>query len=385
MKPIGIYIHIPFCTRRCGYCDFLTFAGQERNYLPYANALIKEINAYQALHEYTITSIFVGGGTPTTLSPQSITEIFKALGQYKIHPEAEITVEANPGTLSLTMLRALKNSGVNRLSMGLQAWQPRVLKKIDRGHTNQQFLQNYKHARQLGFKNINVDLIFSLPYMESEAKAFDDWYETLQKVSALKPEHISLYSLIIEEGTRFHYEEQQGTLIPQSTEMDRRMYHFAQTYLQKKGYTQYEISNFAQRDKACRHNLLYWQRGEYVGFGIGSSGFINNERVSNIRGLNQYIQLLSAEAYTPKQIIEEVTPIAPQEAMEEFMYLGLRCLAGVSKEKFQTLFNIPMKQVFPVPLATHLQGGLLEEIGDTIRLTKQGLDISNRVFADFIS
>lgn len=388
-KNIGIYVHIPFCTRRCGYCDFLTFAHLEHIHQPYTSALVKEIEKCEELEAYNITSIFFGGGTPTNLTPEMLTAIFTALNKYHIDPNAEVTIESNPGTLSLTMLRTLKSLGVNRLSMGLQSWHNKTLKQIERGHSREEFLQNFKHARKLGFDNINVDLIFSLPRLEggvySDKEAFALWYDTLRHVVALKPDHISVYSLIIEEGTRFYTMEQKGQLILQSEALDRRMYHFSQGYLKRKGYNQYEISNFAKPDKHCKHNLLYWQRGEYIGFGLGSSGFVGGHRQTNIRGLNKYIEVVNAPNYKRADVIETQTLIDKQEAMEEFMYLGLRCLEGISTSVFETTFGEDIRDVFGEAIKSNLNNGLLIEEKNQIRLTQMGLDISNRVFSDFLS
>lgn len=387
-KPVGIYVHIPFCTRRCGYCDFLTFSHIEHLHDPYTLALVKEIESAKHLEAYTITSIFFGGGTPTNLSPSALTLIFNALKKYDISPEAEITIESNPGTLNLAMLRRLKSLGVNRLSIGLQSWHNKTLKQIDRGHSREEFLTNYKHARKLGFDNINIDLIFSLPRLEggvySEKEAFYLWYDTLKNVIALEPEHLSLYSLIIEEGTRFYKQEQAGTLITQSEELDRRMYHFAQGYLKKKGYEQYEISNFSKRNKDCAHNVLYWRRGEYFGFGLGASGFIKGHRQSNERNLKQYIETINAEGYKRADIIAESTFIDKREAMEEFMYLGLRNLSGISIAEFKKNFGQALYDVFGEQIKKNINANLLSQQGDRLKLTARGLDISNRVFAEFL-
>ena len=384
MNNIGIYIHIPFCKTRCGYCDFLTFDCGSEHYSPYKNALVKEMQAYKALKDYRITSIFIGGGTPTILPPNFIKEILSAVGKYNIAANAEITVESNPGTLSPDMLRTLKNSGVNRLSMGLQAWQNPLLKKIGRNHKLQDFLKNYNHARRLGFKNINVDLIFSLPYINSEKAAFKYWVETLRNVAELSPEHISVYSLIIEENTPFFEEYEKGNLIPQSQESDRRMYNFAINYLSKKGYTHYEISNFAKEGKDCKHNMNYWQRGEYISFGLGASSFVNGQRTRNITDIKKYIKVLNDPNYEPTQMIEESVEITLKDAMSEFMYLGLRCTEGISPKEFERSFGTPLHRVFGEYIQKNIANGLLYHKNGKIALTKQGINISNRVMSDFL-
>lgn len=406
-KPISIYIHIPFCKSRCGYCDFLTFACGSNYYEPYKNALIKEILEHDQLHNYNIISIFIGGGTPTVLPPSFIAEILLALGTYNIVNNAEITVEANPGTLSLQMLRMLKNYGVTRLSIGLQAWQNNILKKIERGHKLSDFLINYNHARKIGFNNINVDLIFSWPNIignkvsstlfsekslynknspieVNQKISFKDWHTTLKNVANLNPNHISLYSLIIEENTPFSKAYEDGRLILQTEELDRRMYHHAIKYLSKKGYNHYEISNFSKQGKECKHNLVYWQRGEYIAFGLGAHSFFNEQRTRNITSLSRYIQVLNAKNYTRQKITKEVVQITKKDAMEEFMYLGLRCIDGISIEQFEKTFNKNISKIFGISISSNIEKGLLQKDNDKISLTSKGLDISNVVMSDFL-
>ncbi|MCL1995725.1 MAG: radical SAM family heme chaperone HemW [Defluviitaleaceae bacterium] len=367
IKYIGVYIHIPFCKARCGYCDFLTFACSNHYYEPYKNALLREIDNCEILADYKITSIFIGGGTPTVLPPNFIGEILQAMGKYNIEADAEITIEANPATLSLKMLRTLKNNGVNRLSIGLQTWRNPLLKKIGRNHTCQDFLKNYNHARQLGFKNINVDVIFSLPHTKSNKY----WSETVRNVAKLSPEHISAYSLSIEENTPFFNEN----ICQSSEEDDRQMYHFAINYLTKKGYNHYEISNFAKPGKECCHSLLYWHRGEYVGLGLGASGFINGKRTKNITNIKKYMR---------GENIPNYYDITKKDAMSEFMYLGLRCIDGIDPKEFEKNFKTPLEQVFGEELKKNFNKGLLCEKHDKIALSKQGLNISNTVMADFL-
>jgi oxygen-independent coproporphyrinogen-3 oxidase len=383
MKPISLYIHIPFCKSRCGYCDFLTFAGKEDLYEVYKNALVKEIlSKRDSLKDYKVISIFIGGGTPTVLPSYFVAEILMALSTYNIVKEAEITIEANPGTLSLQMLRTLKNNGVNRISMGLQAWQNKVLKKIERGHKLEDFIKNYNNARRLNFKNINVDLIFSLPYIEKGSVGY--WHQSLKNVVNLKPEHISIYSLILEEGTPFFKAYEDGILVPQSQEDDRRMYHHAIKYLSKKGYNHYEISNFSKKGKESLHNLVYWRRGEYMAFGLGASGFFNGERSRNITNLKEYINTVNSLNFISSKVIQETTKISDQEAMEEFMYLGLRCLEGVDANTFKETFKKDMHVVFKDAIADNVNKGLLQINGTKVSLTSMGLDISNVVMSDFL-
>lgn len=394
--PISVYIHIPFCAKRCGYCDFLTFAHAQRYHEPYKNALVREILAAQELHNYRITTIFVGGGTPTLLPPHFLREIFLALSTYHIEAGCEITVEANPGTLDLATLRALKAGGVNRLSMGLQAWQNKLLKRIDRNHTREVFLTNYNHARRVGFDNINVDMIFSLPspirrtaqgFIEETLRpeqAFRQWKQGLQAVTELKPDHLSLYSLILEEKTLFHHQYEQGLLTLQTQELDRRMYHFSINYLAKKGYGHYEISNFSRPRKACKHNLIYWQGGGYMAFGLGAAGYMEGRRYSNEPDLSTYIRTATAKGYKHGQLIAQSDTLTATEQMGEFFYLGLRCTAGVSLSQFAQSFGVNPVAIFGDAIRSNLAKGLLIHTHDNLRLSPQGLDLSNQVFADFI-
>ena len=395
-KTISLYLHIPFCATRCGYCDFLTFANAAHLHEPYKNALLREIQSAHHLHNYRISTIFIGGGTPTTLAPAFLGEILQALAAYDLTSDCEITVEANPGTLDLPTLRALKSNGVNRLSMGLQAWQNKLLKRIERSHTQQTFLQNYNHARRVGFNNINIDMIFSLPspirqtadgFLEETLRpdqAFAQWGQGLQAVTDLQPEHLSLYSLILEENTRFYQQYEQGLLSLQSQELDRRMYHFGINYLAKKGYTHYEISNFAKARKECKHNMVYWQGGEYMAFGLGAAGYVNSERYSNQRDLDTYIRTATTVGYTHGQLIAHAETLDRTEHMGEFFYLGLRCIAGVNLSEFEKKFGVYPTDVFGDAIADNIAKGLLVQTGDNLRLSKQGLDISNQVFADFV-
>ena len=374
-SPLGIYIHIPFCATRCGYCDFLTFSCGESMYEPYTESLIREINS-TSLYEYEINTIFIGGGTPTVLNPNQIGRILNSLKKFNISKNAEITIEANPGTLNLEMIRTLKDFGVNRISMGLQATNHKILKRINRSHTFGDFLTNYKNIKKYGI-NTNVDLMFSLPGFKNSKEAFKNWVETLQIVSALKPEHISLYSLIIEEGTPFFTQYEKGLLIEAKEEDDRRMYHFAQSFLAKKGYIHYEISNFAKKGYECFHNKMYWKCGEYKGFGLGSHSYFEGKRFNNMKDLNGYI---NSENISHENIID----ISQKEQIEEFMFLGLRLLEGINVNEFEEKFKVNISEVYGRVISQNIENNLLQRKCDNISLTKKGLDISNKVMSDFL-
>lgn len=374
-KEIGIYIHIPFCESKCGYCDFVSFSSKEDRFALYKDALIKEILRFTQLKKYEIKTIFIGGGTPTVLPPYFIAEILETLYKYNINKKAEITIEANPGTLNINMLRVLKESGVNRISMGLQSWQNKLLKILGRSHRLEDFLQSYNNAIKVGFTNINVDLMFSLP----EAN-FKDWVYTLKNIVAINPSHISIYSLIIEENTAFYDKYEDNRLILPSQEQDRRMYHFAKNYLGKNGYNQYEISNLSKTGFECKHNIIYWTRKEYKGFGLGAHSFLNGVRSNNTKNLDKYIDALKSE----DNILENIESISPKDSMEEFMFLGLRLTEGVSKKLFQKEFNIDIENIFGAIIQKNISKGLLKAEKDRIFLTQKGMDISNSVMSEFL-
>lgn len=374
-KPLGIYVHIPFCATRCGYCDFLTFACGSSKYEPYTKALIREIESVN-LDEYEINTIFIGGGTPTVLLPSQIERILNALKKYKFSKNIEITIEANPGTLNLEMLRVLEKCSVNRISMGLQSTHHRILKRINRSHTFGDFLKNYKNIRNFGI-NTNVDLMFSLPGFRNFKEAFKSWVETLQIVSSLSPEHISLYSLIIEEGTPFFTQYEKGLLVEVPEEYDRRMYHFAQSFLAKKGYIHYEISNFSKKGYECRHNTMYWKCGEYKGFGLGSHSYFKGKRFNNVKDLDAYI---NSDTISHENIID----ISQKDQIEEFMFLGLRLLEGINIDEFKEKFKVDIIEVYGKVIDENIKSGLLKKENNNISLTKTGLDISNRVMSDFL-
>ncbi len=357
---LSLYIHIPFCKSKCKYCDFLSFPSME--YInAYKKALLNEINAFDC--NDTIKSIFIGGGTPSVIDSSIIEEIMTGLGKYNISKNAEITIEANPGTLTAEKLNAYSKSGINRISIGLQAWQNSLLKTLGRIHTREEFLKSYEAARKY-FNNINIDIMFSLPDQNLE-----QWLETLENVTALNPEHISAYSLIVEDGTPFYDME----LNLPDEETDRKMYHTAIKYLAQKGYNQYEISNFAKTGYESVHNSVYWQRGEYKGFGLGAASLIGSSRLKNTEKLSDYIK---GTAVVEK---EELTK---EDEMAEYMFLGLRMTKGVSISEFKNQFNTDMLSKYKNVINKYKPYIIIE--GDTLRLTTEGLDISNMIFSEMI-
>ena len=374
---VGLYIHIPFCRQKCLYCDFPSWAGKEGQMQGYVDALTKEIRKRGT--EYTdqqVVSVFFGGGTPTTLTIPMLEQLMQAVFEsWNIAEDAEITTEANPGMLDGEMAAALKKMGFNRLSMGVQAWQNRLLKELGRIHTIEVFRENFKAVREAGFTNINTDLMFALPNQTME-----DWQETVKNIVAMNPEHISAYSLIIEEGTPFYDRYEKGELKPAEEELDREMYHWAVDYLAEHGYEQYEISNFAKKGRQSRHNRIYWQAEEYLGMGLGSHSYMNGERFHNIYDLQEYIRA-DGDVSLLKEDIER---IAEEDALAEFMFLGLRLTEGVSFAGFQERFGQGMKNIYGSQIEELVKDELLQEDEIGIRLTKRGVDISNYVFEKFL-
>ncbi|NLM12333.1 MAG: oxygen-independent coproporphyrinogen III oxidase [Epulopiscium sp.] len=374
---ISLYIHIPFCQSKCYYCDFASYANKNEQMDSYVLALKEEMNQYGTLlQNHEINTIFIGGGTPTVLSPHLLHSIFESLfHNFNININAEITIESNPGTLDAEKLQILKECHVNRLSMGLQAYQNNLLKDIGRIHTVEEFIENYLLARGLGFNNINIDLMFSLPN-----QTLKDWMDTLKHVAILNPEHISCYSLTIEEDTPFGRWEAEGRIKINDVETDRTMYHYAIWYLNKMGYKQYEISNFSKIGFSSQHNLVYWTYKPYIGMGLGAHSFYNGERYHNTYNLDQYIKT-NGDITILKEDIEKIS-LPMQYA--EYMFLGLRLLEGISIKKFYNTFQVSLEALFGKKIEKFVKQGLMEYNNDVIKLTSTGLDVSNTVFAEFL-
>lgn len=373
-KNLGLYLHIPFCERKCLYCDFLSAAADKETKDRYVNALINEITSYKEwAQDYLVKTIFLGGGTPTSLSGENILRIMKAAGNtFFLDSDTEITIEANPGTVDREKLLAFKNAGINRISMGLQSADNRELKLLGRIHTYETFAENYFLARELKFDNINVDLMSSLP-----GQSLKDWMSTLKKVTDLEPEHISAYSLILEEGTYFY---RKYSSLPLDEELDRQMYWETEHYLKDRGYRHYEISNYARDRRECRHNNSYWIRENYLGLGLGASSLIENTRFRKEDNLEEYIRNAGNHALTDKE--QEVLTVKQQ--MEEFMFLGLRLTRGISKAAFQQSFHVTLESIYKEELDRSIKEGLLQENGDRFCLTDKGIDLSNTVMARFL-
>jgi oxygen-independent coproporphyrinogen III oxidase len=377
VSELGLYIHIPFCKAKCHYCDFNSFAGRD-NYIPaYFDAIKREIELYsEKLKEYSFKTIFIGGGTPSLVDTNYIYQIINTcFTDLNINKSAEISIETNPGTLSYSKLEAFNKMGINRLSIGLQAWQNNLLAKLGRIHNNKEFSDNFKQAKNVGFKNINVDLIFGIP-----GQTLKDWQNTLNKVIELEPLHISCYSLKIEEGTIFGERLMNGELTELDDETDREMYHSAVEILGANNYNHYEISNFAKCGFECKHNLVYWNAEEYVGIGAGAHSYLDGKRFNNEYDIEKYISLVSEGGI----YIENEQLIDENEMIVEFIILGLRLVEGISINEFKVRFNKDLFDTFGGQIQKLLKKQLIVLDGDRVKLTTLGLDLANRVFMEFI-
>lgn len=409
MKELELYLHIPFCERKCAYCDFLSAPADLPVRISYIKKLQEEIAYYGAQYgEYQVSSIFFGGGTPTILEGYQLAAILETVKEhFNITTDAEITVECNPGTLTAGKAEKLVQAGFNRLSMGLQSADDRELQLLGRIHNFAQFLESYDLARKAGFQNINVDLMSALP-----GQTLKSWQDTLQKVTALRPEHISAYSLIIEEGTPFYerfaederIREEGGhpRLLPEE-DVERQMYELTETFLHTKGYERYEISNYAKSGYKCRHNCGYWTRKDYLGLGLGASSLVEHQRFQNTSDLKTYLE----QEYLPQcegqheriaetiQLQEEtgltqtghhihIETLDKKSEMEEFMFLGLRLMAGISRQQFEKKFQVTLNSVYGEVLRKLKGEQLIEEVAGYVRLTEHGIDVSNYVLAEFL-
>ena len=380
-KNLGIYIHIPFCIRKCAYCDFLSFASEEEARKKYIRSLISEIQQWNDIKRWHITSIFVGGGTPSVLKKEETALILEAVyNKFQVDDDAEITTEANPGTLTKDKLYTYREHGINRLSLGLQSVHDQELKLLGRIHTYEDFLKGFHLAREAGFKNINVDLMSALP-----GQTVDSWRKSLSEILRLKAEHVSAYSLIIEEGTPFYekYAEDarlrdmgEDCQILPSEEDERRMYYETRCLTKEYGLEQYEISNYAKPGYECRHNQAYWLRQDYLGFGLGASSLVDNVRFRNTADLAQYNLGVFKK--------EETEVLSVQEQMEETMFLGLRMKDGVSLEEFETVFHTPFSAVYGKAVQELKKEGLVHVEDKRILLTEKGFDLSNYTLAQFL-
>ena len=397
MNELEIYIHIPFCVRKCHYCDFLSFASDEDTRHKYTGALIREIkNNADVYSGRKVISVFIGGGTPTILELQDLKKIMTALKEsFDIEKDAEITIEANPGTVDFDKLKGLREIGINRISFGLQSADDKDLLLLGRIHTYSQFLDNYKNAVKAGFTNINIDLISSLP-----GQRFEDFEKTLSEIISLKPQHISAYSLIVEEGTAvYNIYEQAGNgcsdgvlaLFRDSTgniielpdeEEDRRIYHNTRAFLEENGYHQYEISNYALNAFECQHNKGYWERRDYVGFGLGAASLVNGSRWKNTDSLQTYFAIMNNDC-VGRQLTEEFEWLSHDDEMSEAMFLGLRMNEGVNIKQFIERYGDNPLSIYGEWIGKMAEDGLLT-VDECIKLTLKGMDLANYVMSGFV-
>lgn len=409
---LELYIHIPFCVRKCNYCDFLSFPAGKEVVERYVRALEEEIhrtgeavygqNGRPGETVYSqngrpeeavygragggktevrpgsapkISTVFVGGGTPSVLEPEQIRSLFSCLREsFLLEADAEISMEANPGTLNREKLSACREAGINRLSLGLQSADDGLLQTLGRIHTWEQFLYNYQDARQAGFRNINIDLMSSLP-----GQSLENYVKTLETVTALEPEHISSYSLILEEGTPFFASEEIRRQLPDEN-TDREMYEKTKEILHEKGYERYEISNYAKPGFACRHNLGYWDEVPYLGLGLGASSYYKNARFSNGTDIRTYME----KPFVPFLGRNDYECCDEKSRMEDYMIFGLRKMAGVSLSRFEKEFGTAAEEIYGGVIDRYVGMGLLVLEGDRLRLTDAGIDVSNRIFEDFL-
>lgn len=381
-KFMQLYIHIPFCVKKCAYCDFLSFPADEQMQVAYVQALQKELEFYGSKYsDRFISTIFIGGGTPSWLDERAMASIMECVYRnFEVAADAEITIECNPGTVSDEKFAVYKEIGINRLSIGLQSANNEELKTLGRIHTYEQFLRTYDKARHHGFSNINVDLMSALPGQTPEG-----FLSSLKKVIRLKPEHISAYSLIIEEGTPFYEKYQKDvelreagreTILLPTEEEEYQTTKKTQELLQLEGYHWYEISNFAKPGKECRHNIGYWKRADYLGVGLGAASLIDNVRYANTSDIYEYIK-------SPEEAAKG-EPVSRDAQMEEFMFLGLRMVDGFHREEFEQAFGVAIEGVYGTELKRLQQEELLLQKEGYIRLTEKGIDVSNYALSQFL-
>jgi len=390
----SLYIHIPFCRHRCSYCDFNTYAGLDGLIPQYMAALRQEIAwAGQAAGEkLPVHTIFLGGGTPSLIPAHDLALLLETCDQYfAVQPGAEISLEANPGTVTLDSLKDLRQMGFNRISLGMQSANAIDLALLERQHGTLDVIRAVEWARQAGFSNLNLDLIYGLP-----AQPLERWQETLETALALQPEHFSLYALSIEHGTPFRKWLEHGLVSAPDDDLAADMFEWACERLEAAGYGHYEISNWGKRvdgeTLACRHNLQYWRNLPYFGLGAGAHGYVNGVRTANQRGVKAYIQSIAKNqpvGFPGGAAAETSLPVDRWTAMQEHMMVGLRLLdEGVSDARFSQRFSVTLKQAFPKQIQQLEQKGLLEWAGDgsdVLRLSQRGWLLGNQVFSEFVA
>ena len=388
-KKLGLYIHIPFCLRKCAYCDFLSFENDSAViHKVYVKALMKEIEYYGSVYgnDFTVNTVFLGGGTPSILLQSMTDDIVKSVKySFDVSVDSEITIEANPKTLTETKLSAYLESGINRLSIGAQSFNDFLLKILSRVHLSEDTVKNFKMARAAGFKNINIDLIFGVPQQTQEV-----WKDTLLQGLALEPEHISFYSLQIEKGTKFYELFVKGPYEKASEKLDREMYHYGLEELKTGGYDRYEISNAAKPGYECRHNIKYWTMEDYIGVGIGAHSYIKGIRRGNITDFDMYIEKNlenPAGLQSNEKILATNRENSFTDEVSEYMFTGLRMADGISIEDFEKRFKKPLKEIYYKEwrnIEKYITDKLLINEAGRLSLSDKGIDISNKIMSEFM-
>lgn len=369
----GLYIHIPFCKARCYYCDFTTYAGMERFMPAYLEALEKDVR--QSIKGIVPDTIFIGGGTPTSLDDDSFRHLMRIIRPLVKSRDQEITIEANPESLTPEKIQMMKDGGINRVSLGLQSTDDLILKNIGRIHNYDTFLKSYELLRESGFDSLSFDLITALPGQDEE-----NIRQTIDQAIALKPDHISVYSMILEEGTPFAEKHEEGSLALPDDDTDRLFQDLFRVKLEEAGYVRYEISNYALAGKVCRHNLNYWNLGEYIGCGVAAAGFMDGLRWTNTKSIEAYIEGIGNDT----NVRETGHLNTMEDSMEEFVFMGLRKTEGISLEEFWTRFGCDFFEAYPGIADRFIAAGVMVKNGDRLLLTNEGLDISSYIMSDFI-
>ena len=372
---IGVYVHIPFCKKKCDYCDFISYCNKDNLIYDYVQAVKAEIQSQNIKPE--ITTIYIGGGTPSYIDSKYIIEILEKIKEKNVSSNAEITIEVNPGTVTKEKLEDYIKSGINRISIGLQTTNDELLKQIGRIHNFTQFLETYKLAKKVGFKNINVDLMLGLPNQRIR-----DLKESLEQIIKLKPKHISVYSLIVEDGTPIANKIEKGEMQLPDEELERNMYWFVKNTLELNGFIHYEISNFAKKRYESKHNLNCWNQKEYIGIGASAHSYRDITRYSNTENIEEYIENVNNGNFNRNKIIHEVQK--EDDAKKEFMLLGLRKIKGVDINLFKNKFGDNPIYLFRNELKKLTDERLLIIDDNNIRLTNKGLDLANLVWEEFI-
>ena len=377
-KEIGLYIHMPFCKQKCFYCDFCSFANKNEMQGKYVETVINEIKNITHKEKYTVTTIYLGGGTPSILNPDYIKSILQEIkSSFEILDDAEITIEINPGTVNEEKLKKYKEYGINRLSIGLQSANDKILKKIGRIHDYKQFEETFFYARKCGFKNINVDLMIGLP-----TQAVEDVKQTLEKIIQKNPEHISVYSLIIEEGTIIEKLINENKLQLPDEETERIMYWTVVNELKENGYNQYEISNFSKKTYESKHNTNCWKQKQYIGLGTSAHSYLNKKRYSNTNNIEEYIKNIQENNISKNITIHEEQ--TEESTMNEYMLLGLRMIQGININEFKQKFKIDPTIKYKEILEKLQKENLIQITKTSIKLTKQGINFGNIVWEEFI-